>query len=43
MAASTGVIGQTLNVAVMEAGMPDLFASLDPGAAGSDAGGQHAI
>ena len=42
VAASTGIIGQTLNVAVMEAGMPDLFASLDPGAAGSDAAA-HAI
>ena len=42
VAASTGVIGQTLNVAVMEAGMPDLFASLDSGAAGSDAAA-HAI
>ena len=37
VAASTGIIGQTLNVAVMEAGMPDLFASLGPGAAGADA------
>ena len=42
VAASTGIIGQTLNVEVMEAGMPALFASLDPGAAGSDAAA-HAI
>ena len=40
--AATGVIGQTLNVAVMEAGMPELYASLEAGAAGSDAAA-HAI
>ncbi|WP_417043507.1 bifunctional glutamate N-acetyltransferase/amino-acid acetyltransferase ArgJ [Dysosmobacter sp.] len=40
--AATGVIGQTLNVAVMEEGMPALYASLEAGAAGSDAAA-HAI
>ena len=40
--AATGVIGQTLNVAVMEAGMPALYASVEAGAAGSDAAA-HAI
>ena len=40
--ASTGVIGQTLNVAVMEEGMPALYASLEASAAGSDAAA-HAI
>ena len=42
VAASTGVIGQTLNVAVMEEGMPALYASVEAGAAGSDAAA-HAI
>ncbi len=40
--AATGVIGQTLNVAVMEAGMPDLYAAVEASAAGSDAAA-HAI
>ena len=40
--AATGVIGQTLNVAVMEEGMPALYDSLEAGAAGSDAAA-HAI
>lgn len=40
--ASTGVIGQTLNIAAIEAGMPALYAALDGGPAGSD-GAAHAI
>ena len=40
--AATGVIGQTLNVAVMEEGMPALYASLEASAAGSD-NAAHAI
>ena len=40
--AATGVIGQTLNVAVMEEGMPALYASVEASAAGSDAAA-HAI
>ena len=40
--AATGVIGQTLNVAVMEAGMPELYAAVEASAAGSDAAA-HAI
>ncbi len=40
--AATGVIGQTLNVAGMEAGMPELYASVEASAAGSDAAA-HAI
>ncbi len=40
--AATGVIGQELNVGVIEAGIPALYASLAPTAAGSDAAA-HAI
>ena len=40
--AATGVIGQTLNVAVMEAGIPELYAAVEASAAGSDAAA-HAI
>ena len=40
--AATGVIGQTLNVAVMEEGMPALYAAVEASAAGSDAAA-HAI
>ena len=39
---STGVIGQTLNISVIEAGVPTLVSSLSPTAAGSDAAA-HAI
>jgi glutamate N-acetyltransferase/amino-acid N-acetyltransferase len=39
---STGVIGQTINVQVIEAGVPALYAELDASAAGSDAAA-HAI
>ena len=42
VAASTGVIGQELNIGVIEAGMPELFASISADAAGSDAAA-HAI
>lgn len=34
---STGVIGQTLNISIIEAGVPTLVSSLSPTAAGSDA------
>ena len=40
--AATGVIGQTLNVAVMEAGMPELYAAVSHSPEGSDAAA-HAI
>lgn len=40
--ASTGVIGQTLNTAVIEGGMPELFGALEHSAAASDAAA-HAI
>ena len=39
---STGVIGQTLNISVIEAGVPSLVSSLSPTAAGSEAAA-HAI
>ena len=39
---STGVIGQTLNISIIEAGVPTLVSSLSPTAAGSDAAA-HAI
>jgi len=42
LVSSTGVIGQTLNVSVIEAGMPALYAQLARSAAGSDAAA-HAI
>ena len=42
LVSSTGVIGQTLNVSVIENGMPALFAQLEHSAAGSDAAA-HAI
>ena len=42
LVSSTGVIGQTLNVSVIEAGMPALYAQLAHSAAGSDAAA-HAI
>ena len=42
LAASTGVIGQELPVAVIEAGMPDLYRALSHSPAGSDAAA-HAI
>ena len=42
LVSSTGVIGQTLNVSVIEDGMPALFAQLEHSAAGSDAAA-HAI
>ena len=42
VAASTGVIGQTLNIAAIEAGMPELYKSLSAGEDGSDAAA-HAI
>ena len=42
MVAATGVIGQTLNVAVIEQGMPELCAAAAHTAAGSDAAA-HAI
>ena len=42
VAASTGVIGQTLNIAAIENGMPDLYKSLSYEAEGSDAAA-HAI
>lgn len=40
--ASTGVIGQTLNIGAIEAGMPQLYQALSADAAGSD-GAAHAI
>ena len=40
--AATGVIGQTLNVTVMEAGMPELYAAVSHSPEGSDAAA-HAI
>ena len=40
--ASTGVIGQTLNVSVIEAGMPELYSSVSHSPEGSDAAA-HAI
>ena len=42
VAASTGVIGQTLNIAAIENGMPDLYKALSYEAEGSDAAA-HAI
>ena len=42
VAASTGVIGQTLNVSVIEAGMPELYSSVSHSPEGSDAAA-HAI
>ena len=42
LAASTGVIGQTLNIAAIERGMADLYAALERSGAGSDAAA-HAI
>ena len=42
VAAATGVIGQTLNVAVIEQGMPELYASVAHSPEGSDAAA-HAI
>ena len=42
VAASTGVIGQTLNVAAIEQGMPELYASVTHSPEGSDAAA-HAI
>ncbi len=39
---STGVIGQTLNISIIEAGVPTLVSSLSPTAVGSDAAA-HAI
>lgn len=42
LVSSTGVIGQTLNVAVIEQGVPELYAALEATPAGSDAAA-HAI
>ena len=42
LVSSTGVIGQTLNVKVIEDGMPELYAALDHSAEASDAAA-HAI
>ena len=42
LVSSTGVIGQTLNVAVIEQGAPELYAALEATPAGSDAAA-HAI
>ena len=40
--ASTGVIGQTINIAAIERGMPEVAAGLTDGPEGSDAAA-HAI
>ncbi len=42
LVSSTGVIGQTINIQAIEAGVPELYAALDHSAAASDAAG-HAI
>lgn len=42
LVSSTGVIGQTLNIAVIEEGMPQLYRMLSPDCVGSD-GAAHAI
>ena len=42
LVSSTGVIGQTLNIGVIQAGMPGLYAALDSSPAASDAAA-HAI